>query len=108
MYYFLADVKNPTRYSILLYHINTEAQFDEAIRALEQKQVKYVLWDTLVAGSNLKTRFPQYEHPPKENLHLEQYLEDHYEVIGMENGFKILQRRGPAFSKMGGACSGSR
>jgi 4-amino-4-deoxy-L-arabinose transferase-like glycosyltransferase len=108
MYYFLADVKNPTRYSILLYHINTEAQFDEAIRALEQKQVKYVLWDTLVAGSNLKIWFPQYKQPPKDILHLEQYLEDHYEAIGTQNGFKILRRRGPAFSKVGGACSASR
>lgn len=108
MYYFLADVKNPTRYSILLYHINTEAQFDEAIRALEQKQVKYVLWDTLVAGSNLKTWFPQYKQPPKDILHLEHYLEDHYEAIGTQNGFKILRRRGPAFSKVGGACSASR
>jgi 4-amino-4-deoxy-L-arabinose transferase-like glycosyltransferase len=94
MYYFLADVKNPTRYSILLYHINTKAQFDEAIRALEQKQVKYVLWDTVVAGSNLKTWFPQYIQPPNDKLHLEHYLEDHYETIGILNGFKILHRLG--------------
>ena len=93
MYYFLAEVKNPTRYSILLYHINTAAQFDEAIQNLKQKRVKYVLWDTLVAGSKIKTWFPQYEHPPKENLLLERFLEDHYEVIGVENGFRILRRR---------------
>jgi len=108
MYYFLADVKNPTRYSFLIYHSNTEAQFDEAIRDLEEKQVKYVLWDTVAAGPKLKAWFPQYEDPSKENLHLEQYLEDHYEVIGLENGFKILRRRGPAFSKVGGACSALR
>jgi hypothetical protein len=93
MYYFLADVKNPTRYSILLYHINTEAQFNEVIENLQHKPVKYVLWDTLVDGPNLKTWFPQYEHPPKENLYLERFLEDHYAVIAVENGFRILRRR---------------
>jgi hypothetical protein len=91
MYYFLADVKNPTRYSILLYHINTATQFDEVIQNLKQKQVKYVLWDTLVAGSKIKTWFPQYEYPSDENLHLEQYLKESYQVIGMENGFRILR-----------------
>ena len=104
MYYFLADVKNPTRYSILLYHINTEAQFNEVIKNIEQKKVKYVLWNTEMSGSNLKILFPQYMQPSKDNCHLEQYLEDHYEVIGMENEFKILRRRGPAFSKEGSAA----
>jgi hypothetical protein len=93
MYYFLADVKNPTRYSILLYHINTEAQFNEVIENLQHKPVKYVLWDTLVDGPRIKTWFPQYEHPPEEKLHLERFLEDHYEVIAVENGFRILRRR---------------
>jgi len=93
MYYFIADVKNPTRYSILLYNINTEAQFNEVIKNLEQKQVKYVLWDTLVAGSNIKIWFPQYEHPPKENQQLEQYLKDHYQLIDILNGFKIMRLR---------------
>ena len=93
MYYFLADIKNPTRYSILLYHINTEAQFSEVIDNLEANKVKYVLWDTLVSGINIKIWFPQYEHPANENLHLEQYLEDNYDIIGIENGFRILCRR---------------
>jgi hypothetical protein len=93
MYYFLADVKNPTDYSILLYHINKRAQFNEVIKNIEQKKVKYVLWDTMVAGSNLKTWFPQYKQPSKDNLHLERYLDDHYEAISIQNGFKILHRR---------------
>jgi hypothetical protein len=91
MYYFLADVKNPTRYSILMYHINTAAQFDEVIQNLKQKQVKYVLWDTVVDGSKIKTWFPQYEHPSEENLLLEQYLKKNYQVIGTANGFRILR-----------------
>jgi hypothetical protein len=93
MYYFLADVKNPTRYSILLYHINTEAQFNEVIQDLEKAKVQYVLWDTLVSGSNLSTWFPQYRQPAGDRLILEKYLDDHYNVIGEKNKFKIMQRR---------------
>jgi hypothetical protein len=93
MYYFLADVKNPTRYSTLLYQMNTEAQFDEVIQNLKQKRVKYILWDTLVAGEKLKTWFPQYEHPSEEKLLLEQYLNVNYKVIGTANGFRILRQK---------------
>ncbi len=38
MYYFLADVRNPTRYSILVYNMNTETQFDEAIISLSKNR----------------------------------------------------------------------
>ena len=76
MYYFLADVTNPTRYSILMYHINTPAQFDEVIRDLEAGQVKYVLWDTWVAGANLTQWFPGYHEPPPDEQLLERYLEE--------------------------------
>jgi hypothetical protein len=94
MYYFLADIKNPTRYSILMYRYNTIAQFDEAIEALKQKQVKYIFWDTLVAGSNISKWFPQYTEPSNENLHLEHYIESNYELIDIQNGFRIMRLRG--------------
>ena len=61
----------------------TESQFAEAIESLDRKQVKYVLWDTLVEGSNLKTWSPSYVHPGRETLQLEQYLKTHYRVLGM-------------------------
>jgi hypothetical protein len=38
MYYFLADVKNPTRYSILIYSYNLKTQFEEVIRNLKEKK----------------------------------------------------------------------
>lgn len=47
MYYFLANIRNPTRYSFLVYNYNTEDQFNETIAALERKRVKYILSDTL-------------------------------------------------------------
>jgi 4-amino-4-deoxy-L-arabinose transferase-like glycosyltransferase len=92
MYYFLADVRNPTRHSILMYHINTKAQFNEVILDLEQKKVNYVLWDTVVEGARLSIWFPGYRHPPNEKLRLERYFETHYRVIGVKGGFKILRR----------------
>jgi len=93
LYYFLADIKNPTRYSILMYQINTEDQFNEAIACLEGKKVKYVLWDTSVDGPNMKRWFPQYDQPPEEEMRIEKYMRDHFEIIGMKSGWRILRRR---------------
>lgn len=67
MYYYLADVVNPTRFSLLMYNYNTPAQFDEVILNLEQKQVRYVLWDTEVYGEKLVAWFPDYRHPEPGN-----------------------------------------
>jgi hypothetical protein len=92
MYYFLADLQNPTRYSILMYSINTRDQFQETIDALETSRVKFVLWDTVVAGPNLLRWFPGYRDPaPSEQL-LEQYLTSHYALVDTRGGFRILQR----------------
>jgi hypothetical protein len=93
MYYFLAGIRNPTEYSILMYNINTEAQFHKAISDLDREKVRYILWDTVVEGKNLKTWFPQYEHSSRNNLEIEQYIETHYEVQEIRNGFKIMQRK---------------
>lgn len=100
MYYFLADVRNPTRYSILMYHINTTEQFDEVIRDLEIGQVKYVLWDTLVAGENLTRWFPGYQDPPANEQRLERYVEGHYTIIGLKNRFRVLQRNSQRNSEL--------
>ncbi|MGI9073971.1 MAG: hypothetical protein ACR2JB_22240 [Bryobacteraceae bacterium] len=92
MYYYLADVRNPTRFSILLYHYNTAEQFEEVIRDLESKHVKYVFWDTVVDGANLRTWFPAYVQPPRDQLKLERYLQSTYDVVSVKNGFRILRR----------------
>jgi Dolichyl-phosphate-mannose-protein mannosyltransferase len=92
IYYFLADIKNPTRFNVLMYHYNSKEQFKETIAALEEKKVKYVLWDTFVSGPNFKVWFPRYTHPPKEMLELENYLEGHYRELEITNDMRILQR----------------
>ena len=92
MYYFLANIRNPTRFNVLVYHYNSREQFKEAITALEQKKVEYVLWDLIYSGSNFKRWFPQYTHPPEKMLELENYLENHYRELEVRNGFRIMQR----------------
>jgi hypothetical protein len=93
MYYFLSATTNPTRFSILMYHINTDAQFRETIAELETTKVRYVLWDTVVDGPNLKQWFPAYQQPPQDRLVIEPYLNQHYDLIGYKNGFRLLQRK---------------
>lgn len=93
MYYFLADLRNPTRFSILLHNYNTDAQFEEVINDLRQRRVKYILWDTMVDGKKLTTWFPGYRQPGEEHLQLERFLQSHYEQKAIQNGFRILTRK---------------
>ena len=92
MYYFLADVKNPTRYSILMHNMNTKTQFNEVINDLEEKKVKYVLWDTIVDGQGLTKWLHDYKHPSRIDLEIEQYLKNNYKILTIENGFRIMKR----------------
>ena len=93
MYYFLAGVRNPTRHTMLLYHVNTDAQFQAAIGDLERRQVRYVLWDTVVENARMQNWFPAYRPPPPEQMRMEAYLSSRFEVIEIRNGFRILRRR---------------
>ena len=52
-----------------------------------------MLWDTVVAGANLKQWFPGYQDPPAAEQRMERYLESRYTLIGVKNQFRILQRK---------------
>lgn len=99
IYYFTGDVRNPTRYSYLLYHEHSEAQFREAAKDLEDQKVRYVLWDAITSGAHLKTIFPAYQEPAREQQIMEPYLESHYRQIGFASGFRILERKSEAESQ---------
>ena len=43
IYYFLSATTNPTRYSAMMYHFNTPSQFEEVVRVLDHRRVRYVL-----------------------------------------------------------------
>jgi hypothetical protein len=94
-YYYLADVTNPTRISILLYGYNTPEQFDEVIGNLEEKRVPYVLWDQEVYGEKLRQWFPEYKHPAEDKRKLEHYILAHYDQLSVKSGFRIFKRRRP-------------
>jgi len=100
LYYYLADARNPTRYSFLLYGIDTPAQFDEVIRDLEEKRVRYVL-EAAGYGDDPRRWFPAYRQPAADKLNLEQYLRQHYETTTVNNGFRLLQRRVDETNKIG-------
>ena len=93
MYYFLADIRNPTKLSVVMYGYNTDEQLSAVVKDLERTAPRYVLWDTMVEGERLKQWYPTYTHPPVRDRVIDTYLADHYEQIDTRNGFRILRRR---------------
>ncbi|HEY3838982.1 MAG TPA: hypothetical protein VGL72_20555 [Bryobacteraceae bacterium] len=93
IYYFLSGAKNPTRYSILMYDINTNDQFREAVRTLEVAKVRYVVVDRSFMKFS-ETAFPAYHLPPPEQLIMEPYLKEQYRPVDSPNkDFQILKRK---------------
>jgi hypothetical protein len=92
LYYFLADVRNPTRFNVLIYDRKGDPLFDEALRDLEQKKPHYALSDTVFAGDALRSLFPAYRPPSPQDQVIDRYLDVHYHQVGLENGFRILER----------------
>ena len=96
MYYFLSATINPTRYSILMYCMNTESQFRDAVQSLETNDVRYVVWDRSFPEW-INNWFPAYRNPPRDKLIMEPYLTEHYRVVGnSDTGFQFLERNGSA------------
>jgi hypothetical protein len=93
LYYFLSAAENPTRHSILMYQINTEAQFRSVIESLESREVRYVVWDRSFPLW-IRKWFPNYRIPPDKDLIIEPYLQQRYRVIGGKaDGFQFLERK---------------
>ncbi len=90
--YFLNDLRNPTRYHCLVYGYNSEAEFTEAINALERNHVRYVLFDNEFSGDKLKRVFPSYRQPDPAHLLMEPYLAAHYREVDKAGRFTILER----------------
>jgi len=92
-YYFLANIRNPTRFGEFIYGPGSKPYFDEAIQAIESHKVKFVLWDTVVTADNMQRWFPAYVPPPRRDRWMENYLSEHYEQIDVLSGFRILRRK---------------
>jgi len=94
MYYFLSATTNPTRYGGLLYNFNTPDQFDEVVRVLEQRRVRYVLWDTHLQAKEVAALFPASARISPGALIIEPYLESHYKVVWADANTRLLERKG--------------
>jgi hypothetical protein len=92
IYYFLASATNPTRLSILLYHMNTDSQFREAIRTLKRVKVHYVIWDTTFYA-RAKQALPGLRAPQTEQQIVEAFLMQYYKPLANYDGVQILQRK---------------
>jgi hypothetical protein len=92
IYYFVENLRNPTRYSYMQYHLHTEDQFREATQDLERKNVRYVIFDTALSGQRFREVFPAYRQPEKSQLIMEPYLDQHYQLLQDLGRFHVLQR----------------
>jgi 4-amino-4-deoxy-L-arabinose transferase-like glycosyltransferase len=92
MYYFLSATTNPTRYGALLYNFNTPSQFEEVVRVLDQRRVRYVVWNTGLQ-KDMKTFFPGMKKVPDDQLIIEPYLESHYKVVWADADNLLMERK---------------
>ena len=94
VYYFLSASTNPTPYSCFFYGQNTPEQFHNAIRILERRQVKYVIWDTVLLSSLAKNGLMPGSLPSNpDEMIFEPYLLSHFTPVMNENGILILERK---------------
>jgi hypothetical protein len=94
IYYFLSATTNPTRYGGLLYNFNTPEQFNDVVQVLEQRHVKYVLWDTHFQAKEVAALFPASARISRDALIIEPYLESHYKVVWADADTRLLERTG--------------
>jgi hypothetical protein len=92
MYYFLLATKNPTRYSILVYHYNISSQFEEVVRTLDLHRVKYVVWDTGFEDRAANIFFPAMKSMDPQAHILEPYLQSHYRVVKAVGSVHVMER----------------
>lgn len=92
VFYFWADLKNASRYTLLMYGYNTDDQFREVVRELDRQHVRYVLWDENFGPQNARTVFPSYRPPESSRLILELYLCSTYRKVATVGGFSVMQR----------------
>jgi len=91
-YYFLSDTTNPTPYFILTYNYNTPSQFQEVVRILDERKVRYVVWDTNLDQVKPAV-FPGSTRIPPGGLVVEPYLESHYQDVEVVGGVRIMERK---------------
>ena len=93
IYYFLSATTNPTRYLTMTYNYNTEGEFKDAIRTLEEQKVRIVLWDTNFLEKTAPIVFSEAARRPSYGYLMENYLTAHYRTVNEANGIRIMERK---------------
>ncbi len=93
MYYFLSSTTNPMRYSILVYNYNTPSQFEEVTQVLDQRRVRYVVWDTGFEARAANIFSPAAKRVGHDHLIVERYLASHYKLVWANAGMHIMERK---------------
>jgi len=94
LYYFLTKTRNPIRYGGLMYDYNDREDFKETVRTLDQRKIKYVVWDTEYFDRTLKAIFPSAKPIDSSEEIVEPYLRSHYKVVWEDSGVELLERSG--------------
>ena len=76
----------------MIYGYNTTSQFQEVVRILEERKVKYVFWDTNLEQV-MPDAFPSANDSSAAGFIIEPYLESHYRVVQVSNGTRIMERK---------------
>jgi hypothetical protein len=92
-YYFLTATTNPTPYSSMMSNFNTPSQYQEVIRVLDQRKVRYVVWDTTFEMKVAGVIYSASMRMRPEDYIVEPYLESHYKTVWAENGIRIMERK---------------
>ena len=96
MYYFLSATVNPTRYAAIMYDFNTPSQFKEVVTVLDQRRVRYVVWNNGFLDKYAKTLFPGMRKLRDDELIIEPYLESHYKVVWADTETQLMERKDEA------------
>jgi hypothetical protein len=94
VYYFLADLRNPTKLSTIVDQ-RDNPNIRDALKGLEAHQPRYAVEDTRLLGEGMRTMFPGFQPPPPSGRMIDVYLDTHYHPVAMANSFRILERNQP-------------
>lgn len=92
-YYFLADVRNPTRFSHLLYGYHRPEDFAETIHALESRQVGLVMVNERNTPEQMHPGYLSLVLPSQDERVMENYLDRRYREAAKVGIFRVLRRR---------------
>jgi Dolichyl-phosphate-mannose-protein mannosyltransferase len=95
MYYFLSDTTNPTIWSGLGYNYNSPADFQGVVQILDQHQVQFVVWDTVMEDRAIKFS-PSIKRPRPEERIIEPYFSSRYKAVWEQDGIRIMERMSDA------------